>query len=69
MSTIVKIERDPSSPCNKVVINNESSSIQIRTEMTIDLEKYLKDKDSVYAKASFSAGKFKVIGLVKKQNW
>lgn len=69
MSTIVKIVRDPTSPCNKVLINNESASIQLRSEMTPDVEKHLKNKDIIYAKASFSAGKFKLIALVKKQAW
>lgn len=69
MSTIVKIERDPISPCNKVLINNESESIRYSTEMTDELDKHLKDKDTIYAKVSFAADKFKLIGLVKRQSW
>jgi hypothetical protein len=69
MTTIVKISRDPTSPCNKVIISNKSGLIQLHREMTADLEKHLKDKDVIYADASFAANKFKLLGLVKKQNW
>ena len=69
MSTIVKIQRDPKSPCNRVIINNECRSITMETAMTPQLDGHLRDKDLVFAKVSFSGASFKLLGLVKKQNW
>jgi hypothetical protein len=37
--------------------------------MTPELDGHLKDKDLIFAKASFSASNFRLLGLVKKQNW
>lgn len=69
MSTIVKIERDPNSPCNRVFIQNEVKTINTVSTMTDELEKHLKDKTMIYAKVSFAKKKFKLLGLVKAQSW
>lgn len=69
MTTIVKIRRDPKSPCNRVNIINEYGSIDIHEPMTPELAHHLKDKDVIFAKVSFSAAKFKLLGLVKNPGW
>lgn len=69
MSTIVKIQKDPKAALPSVTLHNECRTIQLESPMTPELEKHLKDKDLIFAKVSFAANRWRILGLVKKQNW
>lgn len=70
MSTIIKIQRDPKL-LNVAHINNESNTIRLSVQIGEDLDGFLKGRDTIYAKASFTKKNddFSIVALVKKQDW
>jgi len=57
-------------PAGRILIYNESKSIQHETELTPDIEKFMGNNLKVYAKCSLSPkGIIEIGNLVKNQGW